>query len=175
MKRSLLTLLFVALSITAMAQDTTFGVRAGINVSNLDIDPNPTLDNSHRNGYFFGGFVNWKLSNQSALSTELQYSQEGGKTEALQADYIQMPLMLKYQMFSRLSIGAGAMPSLKIWSYEDGFSAFTVSGIAGIEYLISNMLFIDARLQYGFTNVFDDKSPNEATNTTFQFGIGLKI
>ncbi|WP_147676816.1 porin family protein [Algibacter pacificus] len=175
MKKKLLILLCVAVSIVASAQETSFGIRAGINVSNLDIDPYPTVENGHRNGYFFGGFVNWRLSDQSALLTELQYSQEGAKAEALHGDYIQMPLMFKFQVTPGVSVGAGAMPAVKTWGFEDGFSTFTFSGIAGVEYLFSDMLFVDARLHYGLTSVFDEKSANDATNVTLQFGIGIKI
>lgn len=175
MKKYLLTLLIVAISVTAFAQDTTFGIRGGINISNLDIEPNPTIENSHRNGYFFGGFVNWRLDDKSALHTELQFSQEGGKNEALQADYIQVPVMLEFELGHSLTAGLGGMASVKTWSYEDGFETFTYSGIAGLEFLINDTLFIEARFNYGLTNIFDDKSLNEATNTSLQLGIGIKI
>ena len=68
------------------------------------------------------------------------------------------------------------MASLKTWGYQDGFSTFAVSGVAGLEYMINDELFIDARVHYGITNILDeDLTTAEAQNTTIQFGFGIKM
>jgi hypothetical protein len=68
------------------------------------------------------------------------------------------------------------MLSLKTWKNQDAFSTFTFSGVGGVEYMITDELFIDARVHYGLSNILDEDLPNvEAQNTTFQFGFGIKI
>ena len=65
---------------------------------------------------------------------------------------------------------------LKTWKNEDGFSTFAFSGIGGLEYMITDELFIDARYSYGITNILDkDLTSVEAKNSNIQFGFGIKI
>ena len=176
MKSFLLTLLFIAITTVTFSQETSYGVRAGLNISNLDFDPDPTFRNDHRNGFAFGGFVDWGVSKTFSILTELQYSAEGAKHEDLKADYIQLPVLLRFSIGDKFKVGAGPMLSLKTWKKDDGFETFTFSGVGGVEYMINDELFIDARVHYGFGNILDeDLTTLEAQNTTFQFGFGIKI
>ena len=105
---------------------------------------------------------------------ELMYSAEGGKERSLRADYIQMPITLRFH-FGELSVGLGPQANLKVWSYEDGYRNLLLSGVGGAQYTISEHFFIDARFNYGFSNILDDEVGIEATNSTIQVGVGLKI
>jgi len=192
MKSLLLTLLFVGVTTLSFSQEVkkdedkkstieatpevNFGVRGGINISNLDFDPNPTFANKHRIGFAFGAFVDYGITGTFSILAELQYSAEGAEAETLRADYIQLPILFRFSLGEFFKIGAGPMVSLKTWEFEDGFSTFTFSGVAGIEYMITDELFIDARVHYGFTSILDkDLTTQEAKSTTIQFGFGLKI
>ncbi|BAO77157.1 hypothetical protein WPG_2927 [Winogradskyella sp. PG-2] len=159
-----------------MSQEIKYGVRGALNVSNLDFDPDATFSNKHRNGFAFAGFVDFGLTEDVALRTELQWSAEGGKDEAIRADYIQLPILLRISVSDRLSLGAGPQIALKTWKNQDGFSTFAFSGIAGLEYMITDELFVDARLSYGFSNILDkDLTDVTAKNHVMQFGFGIKI
>ncbi|WP_431137515.1 porin family protein [Psychroserpens mesophilus] len=176
MKSLVLTLLFVSITTLSFAQGTSYGVRGGLNVSNLDFDPDATFKNQHRYGFAFGGFVDFGISDNFSILTELQYSAEGGKDESLKADYIQMPIMARIGIGNKFTLGVGPMASLKTWANQDGFSTFTFSGVGGLEYMITDEFFIDARVHYGLSNILDeDLTDIEAKNTTFQFGFGIKI
>jgi len=176
MKNFLLVFLFLLTTTLAFSQDSYYGIRGGLNITNLDFEPNPTFNNSHRNGLFFGGFVGWYISDNTSILAELQYSAEGAKPENLRADYIQLPVLLRFHLGERFTIGIGPMLSLKTWSFEDNFSTFVASGVGGIEYMITDRLFIDARINYGLTNILDEVlTPLEAKNTAIQFGFGVKI
>lgn len=176
MKSLILTLLFVSITTLSFAQGTSYGVRGGLNISNLDFDPDANFKNQHRNGFAFGGFVDYGISDSFSLLAELQYSAEGGKAEELKADYIQLPIMARFGIGNKFTVGAGPMLSLKTWKDTDGFATFTFSGVGGVEYMITDELFIDARVHYGLTNILDkDLTDVEAQNTTFQFGFGIKI
>ena len=56
-------LLFVTLSFSQGYETTKYGIRTGFNISNLNFEPAPLFTNAHRNGFFFGGFAEFMLSN----------------------------------------------------------------------------------------------------------------
>lgn len=174
MKKILLVTAFLFTGFIMQAQDLTSGVRVAFNVSNLDFDPDPTFENAHRNGLAIGAFIDYAFSKKVSIMPELMYSAEGGKDRSIRADYIQLPITLRMH-FGNLSIGVGPQANLKVWSYEDGFSTFTFSGVGGAQYLISENFFIDARFSYGLTNIYDDEVAVEAKNSTIQVGVGLRI
>lgn len=176
MKTIFTLLLFVSITTLTFSQETQYGVRAGVNISNLDFTPDANFRNLHRNGFFFGGFVDYGFTESISVQVELQYSAEGAKADDLKADYIQMPIMLRYHLGDNFTIGAGPMASLKTWKNQDAFSTFSFSAIGGVEYMITDELFVDARFSYGITNMLDhDLEGLEAKNNNFQIGFGIKI
>ena len=176
MKNYLLTFLLVCTTSICMAQNVSYGVRGALNISNLDFDPDPNFENKHRNGFAFGGFAEFGLSDNVSLMTELQWSAEGGKDEDIRADYIQLPIQLRISPSDRLSLGAGPQIALKTWKNEDAFSTLAFSGVLGAEYMITSDLFIDARFSFGLTNILDeDFTDRKAKNNVIQFGFGIKI
>jgi len=159
-----------------MSQDIRYGVRAGLNVSNLDFDPDANFENKHRNGFAFGGFVDYGFSETVSLLAELQWSAEGGKAQDLRADYIKLPVLLRLAASDRLTFGAGPQLALKTWQDNDGFSTFTFSGVVGIEYMITDELFLDTRLTYGFSDILEENVNGlKAKNHVIQFGFGIKL
>lgn len=176
MKKILLAFVLVGFTTIAMSQEVRYGIRGSLNVSNLDFDPDATFSNKHRNGFAFAGFVDFGFSEEVSLRTELQWSAEGGKDEAIRADYIQLPIMLRLATSDRLSFGVGPQIALKTWKNNDGFSTFAFSGVVGAEYMITSELFVDARFSYGLSNILDkDLTDLEAKNHVMQFGFGIKI
>jgi opacity protein-like surface antigen len=176
MKKHLLLLLFVSFTIYSFSQDIRYGVRGALNVSNLNFEPGPPIVNQHRNGFAFAGFVDFGLSENVSLTTEIQWSAEGGKDESIRADYLQLPILLKLAVSERLSFGAGPQIALKTWENEDLFNTFAFSGVIGAEYMITSELFVDARFSYGLSNILDEDSTTfEAKNHVMQFGFGIKL
>lgn len=176
MKNYFLALLFLFTTFSAFSQNNSYGVRGGVNISNLDFDPVSVSGNDHRNGMFFAGFVDWNLSDKISILTELQYSAEGAKQEDLRADYLQLPVLFRLHLGEKIIVGVGPMVSLKTWSFEDQFGTLTASGVGGIEYMITNELFLDVRFNYGLTDALNsDISALEARNSAIQFGFGIKI
>jgi len=171
-----LLVLFTSFGFSQAKKDIKYGIRAGYNISNLDFDPDATFDNQHRNGFAFGGFAEIPFSEKLFLFTELQWSAEGGKATDIRADYLNLPVMLRYAISENLTFGLGPQASLKTWKNRDGFKTFTFSGVAGLEYMISVDIFLDLRYSYGLTNILDDiAAPFEAKNNNIQIGIGMKI
>ena len=176
MKKYLLALVLMSLTSIGISQEIRYGVRGALNISNLDFDPDPTFTNQHRNGFAFGGFVDFGFTDKVSLLTELQWSAEGGKEETLRADYIKLPILLRIALSDRFTVGVGPQPAIKTWKDKDGFSTIAVSGVAGIEYMITDELFVDTRLSYGFTNILDkDLTDVKAKNHVIQVGFGIKL
>lgn len=176
MKKQVLLIAFVIIATVSYAQNAMYGVRAGINVSNLDFEPDATFDNQHRNGFAIGFFGEYDLSASIALAPEIQFSAEGAKDRSLRVDYIQAPILLKFRIGDRLSLGAGPLVGVKIHEFEDGYRNFSFSGVGALEFMITDEFFIDVRYHYGVTNILDDNPANlEAKNTNIQIGIGVKI
>ncbi|MBU2927209.1 porin family protein [Winogradskyella psychrotolerans] len=176
MKKYLFALVFISFTSIVMSQDILYGVRGALNVSNLDFDPDANFENKHRNGFAFAGFVDFNLSDNLSLLTELQWSAEGGKERNLRADYLKLPILLRFSISDDLLLGVGPQVALKTWEYEDAFSTFVFSGVAGVEYMITDELFLDARYYYGITNILDeDLTDIEAKNHVIQFGFGIKL
>ena len=165
MKKTCLTLLFIGFTAVFFAQEsketkearesqeiksTKYGIRTGFNISNLDFEPAPLFTNAHRNGFFFGGFAEFMLSNSVFLNTEIQWSAEGGKDVDIRANYINLPVQLRFALSNKLTIGAGPQISLKTSQDSDGFVTFIFSGVGGLEYKIITDYSIDLRAVYGF-------------------------
>jgi opacity protein-like surface antigen len=176
MKKLLLIIVILVTSFTGFSQGNgLYGIRAGINISNLDFEPAPLFGNTHRNGLAFGFFAEFDLNGSLSIMPEIQYSSEGAKEKELRVDFLQAPIFVKYRISDKLSAGAGPVVGVKIHEEGDGFRNFALSGQAGFEFMITEEIFIDARYTYGFTNLLDEITGYEAKNMNIQFGIGYKM
>ncbi len=173
MKRIAVLVVFCLVSTIAFSQ-VDYGVRVGYNISNLDFEPAPTFTNKHRNGFAFGGFIDYQFSEKFSIMPELMYSAEGAKAKALRANYIKMPITFRFH-FGEFSIGIGPEASLKTWSYEDNFANLLFNGVGSVKYDISKRFFIDARYTYGFMNILDDELAFESKNSCIQIGFGIHV
>lgn len=174
MKRIFLTIL-LGFSIYGFSQDVKYGVRGGYNISNLNFDGNIPMTNKHRNSIYIGFFGDVRLSKTVSLVPEIQFSSEGARVEVWQLDYIQAPIFLKFRLSEKVRFGFGPQVGLKINKVDDGAKNMAYSGVAGIEYKLSHMLFADVRYTNGFANVFDDNATVSAKNSNIQLGIGYKF
>ncbi|WP_400079988.1 porin family protein [Winogradskyella sp. R77965] len=176
MKKYVFALVLVSFTTVCMSQDIRYGVRGALNISNLDFDPEGAFVNQHRNGFAFGGFAEFEFAEKTSLLLEIQWSAEGGKNESIRADYIKLPIFLRFSLSDRFLLGVGPQAALKTWKDRDGFATFAASGVVGLEYMITDELFVDARATYGFTNILDqDLSDAKANNHLLQFGFGIKL
>ena len=120
MKKILLFSLLFVFCIAGYSQSGTFGVRDGYNISNLDFDGTPNMENKHRNSFYIGFFADYSLSGGVSFVPELQFSAEGANEEKLHLDYIQAPILFKFNLSKRIRFGVGPQVGLKINKYKDG-------------------------------------------------------
>lgn len=158
------------------AQETMYGVRGGAVFSSLSFDNAVSFENDGRVGAFFGGFVDWRVSDSFSIMTEAQFSAEGAKDKPYRLGFIQLPVQLRYQIGEIIKIGAGPQFSFVTWTNQDAFTRYMFSALGSVEVMLTDMIFLDARYNHGITNVLkSEMTDNKAYNRSFQLGIGLKL
>lgn len=171
MKR-ILTLILIALAVTAQAQKRfDFSVMGGANMGQIDGDH---ADRYRHLGLRAGVGTSFALGSDTKspwrMVVELAYTQKGSYVEAtdarLSADYVEIPLMLSYTTHSQnLRLSAGVAPALLVRSKvtyhggEDpqGKDMFTAMDLLPVtvsaRWLLGTHLGIEGRYQNSLLSV----------------------
>ncbi len=173
------------LSVSLFAQ--SFGVRAGVNISNVKIKSQgfsvmPTANA----GINAGIFVNFPIALNVSIQPELAYSGMGFKVSSSGIDstestgYIVLPLLVRVKIpTTGLSFFAGPQYGVLISAKDktggestdvkDAYKTGDFSAIAGLEYSLKFGLFLSARYQAGLSNVskgdFEDVTEKNSSVT----------
>lgn len=183
MKKIILTVAAICAVSFANAQDIKFGVKAGLNISNVTGDYQNEFDAKSLIGLQIGGFAEIGISDKLAFQPELLYSMQGAKTEfsesfegfsasgesTLKLNYLNVPLLLKYKLADKFSILAGPQVGL-LMSAEQEFTftetfdgeTFSESGTEDVkENYESILLSFNVGASYSITdNIFVDARYN---------------
>lgn len=163
-----------------IAQQTHFGLKAGVNASGVDITNGD--DYTSKAGFNLGGLAHIHITRHFALQPEIVYSLQGGQDDnvKLNLHYVNIPLLAQYMTNDgfRLQTGPqlGFLTSAKTKTGDleinrkDDLSAVDFSWSFGAGYLFPSGLGIDARYNHGISNISDDES-FEAKNRVFQIGL----
>ena len=180
------TLLLAAAAFAALpaAQaQTTFGLRAGLNVSDFSGDEIP--GSQPRLGFTGGAFVNLPVG-ASGLSVqpEVSYSQKGvdgdNNNVEYRVDYIEVPILLRYQTVvtdSGLMVGGYAGPALGFKVSEelagnagaidtDLFKSTDIGAAFGVT-VGAGAFGVDGRYTLGLSDATNDASPDDLRNGVF--------
>ncbi|MBD0331114.1 MAG: PorT family protein [Chitinophagaceae bacterium] len=180
---------------TDMAVQPRFGLRAGVNLATLEIDDDSQSNiNTNNKTTFHGGvFVNIPVGGMFRFQPELSYSRQGSKVDYPDVptgtvntewdfDYINLPLMLQWQSTGGFFVELGPQIGflLKAEDEESGedikddLKKIDFGANAGIGYLSRIGLGINARYDYGFSNIFDDDNTSgdfKLRNRVIQLGL----
>lgn len=173
----------VLFSMTANAQEKflSFGLKGGVNFSNLNGDIE-NIDFKTRSSYHFGALLEIHLFENLSIQPELLYSVQGAKAESGTASiddvdfkYLTVPVMVKFYLSDKLSVEAGPQFAfLADDNVGDTFRTrsfdFSVGG--GLAYDITKNIFIQARYLAGMTEVSKDA---DIKNSNVQLSAGLKF
>lgn len=176
-------LLTVGISMFAVAQNTTFGLKAGLNVAKVSAPDGP--DYETRAGLHVGGLAHIHINRNWAVQPELVYSMQGAKREVSGDDveyklnYLNVPVLAQY-MFKdgfRVQTGpqVGFLTSAKTEvgdvevKAKDNYSDVDVSWVFGAGYLFPQGIGIDARYNLGLNNIAENGG--KAFNRVFQVGL----
>ncbi|WP_300674802.1 porin family protein [Soonwooa sp.] len=200
--KKLLSILALGFLATSYAQ-TTFGVKAGYNLSTINL-----LDeNIDSKSYFYvGGVAEHKINDKFSVQGELLYTELGGKFSYdvtsmvgneiinmgvqkanVHLPQLQIPISAKYYIAEPFSVSAGLNfginlnPNVK-YSFHDGFyqdgkidniSTLNIFPFLSTEYKLPNNLFFDARYNFNFFKI--NKEGADIKASFFQVGLGYRF
>ena len=185
MKKISLALCALFIVCASWGQSAKFGVKGGLNVSTLS-DENDELGS--RLGYHAGLLAHIHLSPQLALQPEIVYSSQGAKYTVLDGEhtlalnYVNIPLQIQYMFNNGFRIQTGPQVGFlagvkdKVESVEtdnftsDDFKTVDFAWSAGLGYLTQSGLGVDARYNFGLSNI-NDFGDAERRNNVFQVGL----
>ncbi len=188
---------FIFSASSAIAQDFHAGFIAGVNASQISGDGYGGFDKA---GLLLGVYSEVSLSQDLKALLEINYSQKGsrrnpstdqGITEffLLRLDYVEIPLMLKYQK-NKFEFEAGAYYSQLVNEYledENGefeiptslnqFKSSDIGGLAGLNYNFTDHLIMNWRFSTSFLPVreYDSGSSFLFDNGMFHSYISISL
>ena len=192
MRYSLL-LLAVGLALPAAAQ-TTFGVRAGLNVADVsntfeDFD-DFGVDAQPRLGFVGGVFAEVPLSPSFAVRPEVLYSQKGARADfndsdgdlALKIDYLEIPVLARFGVPVSPTLGLGLLVgpavAFKLNESIDGFDDRDEDVVDAVDYGVvaggevgSGPFFVDLRYTFGLASVAAELDESEDTPRNGVFSV----
>lgn len=196
MKKVLFFVAVMLLSVsTASIAQAKFGLKAGVNIANATGDDVDDADS--RLAPFFGAFINLGLGEKLAFQPELLYSMQGVKTswseDGMDVDvteklnYLNIPLMLKYNVGGGLNLQAGPQLGLLL-SAESEWEVGGESETEDIkEYLKGSdfgfnvgagydfgPLGVDVRYNIGLSNISDEED-GDIKNSVIQVGLSYSF
>ncbi|WP_264534893.1 porin family protein [Flavobacterium sp. N1736] len=201
MKKIMLTAAAVLAFAFSNAQETKFGVKAGLNISNIGGD---VEDNSAIVGFHVGGFAEIKLSEKFAIQPELLFSTQGSKIEdsgenfsaedKLNLSYINVPIMAKFYVAPKFSLEAGPQIGFLVSAkdkYKETFDGETISsnedvkdnfksidfGVnLGAGFDFTENLSAGVRYNIGLSNIAEAEGEDfKLNNSVFSLSVGYKF
>lgn len=179
MKITLFALLLLSLCTLVRAQDTHFGLKAGLNISSLDVKDG--ADFNAKTGFHIGGLAHVHLSPHFAVQPEITYSSQGGKDGDVKwkLGYINMPVLFQIMTGTGFRFETGPQLGFAVssqykegdvqYDYGDVTNTLDVSWSFGISYLFPEGIGFDARYNHGLTDIYEPHT-YEVRNRVFQVG-----
>jgi Outer membrane protein beta-barrel domain len=177
-----------------------FSFKIGYNVANVIVSPEPMNLVNSKNGFHVGVVANGiSIANHVSIQPELMYSTQGFKVGGLGnvgLHYLSMPVLVKLDMGSNASLLFGPQISyltnarigigsdLFSVSYDGLFQKWDLSGVAGLEYKVSDKLTLGGRYLMGMNNINKDFSLGQSNtfndyfslkNSTAQFYVTVSL
>ena len=185
MKKVLLSAVAVMAFMSVSAQETRFGVKAGLNLSTLTGDAE---DAKSLVGFQVGGFAEIKLTDKFAIQPEVLFSTQGAKFDGFGGDYktelnyINVPVLAKYFITEAFSVEAGPQIGFLVSAKEEGedIKDFTKSVDFGFNlgagYNFTENLSVGLRYNLGLSNIIDSEEGDaKVKNSVFGLSVGYKF
>ncbi len=184
----MLIMLLVVLSGLFTQAQISYGVKLGLNISNVSGDDFDHPDKKSLMGLAIGGLLNYKINDQFSVQPELFYSQEGTRwkdsdyTERERLNYLNLPILAQYDhpsgFFAHTGPQAGFLLSAKQTDIGDGesesfdikddYKGFVFSWALGAGYRHTSGLGVAARYNLSLSNIID--YTDKATGKVFSIG-----
>ena len=172
----IIVLFAVILMSTVHSQAQSFGIKGGVNFSDLKGTDADGLDSY--TSFHLGILKEWVIFDNLSLQPELLYSTQGAKVDGAEdkfkLNYLTLPIVLKFYMTDAFSIHAGPQFGLLLGETENLLpietKTFEYGGALGIEYALSNSFFVQGRYNPGFSEIADDV---DIKNSVIQISLGV--
>lgn len=143
----------LGITTTALAQDASFGGKAGLNVATLIGDDSDGVDGTI--GFFLGGYGTFMLSDEFALQGELLFSQQGADDFSL--SYLNIPILAKYFVTEEISVHLGPQVGILVAAEESDFvKPIDFSLAFGGEYQLESGLSFNFRYALGLNSIGEE-------------------
>jgi Outer membrane protein beta-barrel domain len=168
----------------AVAQQPHFGIKGGVNVSDLHFSDNASTNS--KAGVNLGILAHIHASKTWALQPEIMYSLEGatrnvgGSKVTYNLNYLNIPVLLQYMFENGFRFEGGPQigfllnaktKSGDVTVNNKGFQSTAVSIPLGLGYLSSSGLGLDARYVFGLSNIDDSNNGPTIQSNVFQLGV----
>lgn len=195
MKKVILVLV-ILIAVNATAQNSNFGVKAGLNISMLTGSDDQIM--SSNTGFFAGTFLEFKMLSKVTVQPELLFSTQGAKFKAkdltsattTKRNYLLVPIMVKYYPVPAWFIEAGPQAGFLMSAKQEiennttnsstsediknATKGFDFSLNAGVGYVILDRVVVQMRYSIGLTDTSTLENTN-LKNGVFQLSMGYKF
>ncbi|HUH33577.1 MAG TPA: porin family protein [Daejeonella sp.] len=198
-------LLIIAIGVFAAgavhAQDVSFGVKAGANMSNIIKTGDDNFDTEFKPGFHAGLTMEIGLGNTFSFAPELMFSQKGykadrfGGTLTQTTNWVEIPILAKIQAAPQFHIflgpqvsfltkttnkfeGAfGSVEETRIEDDSERFKKSIAGGVIGAGFDITPKISLSARYALDFqkNNENGTSETPEFKNQVIQAGLGFKF
>jgi long-subunit fatty acid transport protein len=186
MKKIILSMVAIFAFGFANAQETKFGAKVGLNLSNFTGD---VTDNSMKVGFQVGAFANIGVSEKFAVQPELVYSTAGAKFTGGSNDlsYLNIPVMAQYKVADKFSLEAGPqigfLMSAKAKADSGGGSVDIKDSLnstdfgfnVGAGYDVAENMNIGVRYTIGLSNILKDSGNTKVGNSNIALAFGYRF
>jgi opacity protein-like surface antigen len=185
MKKIILSMVAIFAFGFANAQETKFGAKVALNMSNFTGD---VTDNSMKVGFQVGAFANLGVSEKFAVQPELVYSTAGAKFTGGSYDlnYLNIPVMAQYKVADKFSLEAGPQigflmsAKAKIDGFgsvdaKDAFNSTDFGLNLGAGYDVAENMNIGVRYTIGLSNIAKDSGDSKLGNSNIALAFGYKF
>lgn len=186
MKKLSLFVSVILLGSAVMAQSSAkLGIKAGLNVSNVALDPE-VVEKASRLGFHGGLVAHIHLNPQWGIQPELLYSGQGFEDNTNNAEwkfnYLNIPVMIQYMFDNGFRLQAGPQVGFlldgKIEGDDGGADVDLTDDLKkvdaglglGLGYLSYSGFGVEGRYNLGLTNI-NETGTNDLKNRVFQISL----
>lgn len=187
-------LLFAACAVISMGAKAQVdcSVKAGLNVTNVSHIPT----NKNKPSFHAGVVGEFHLTDFFSLQGELMYSRQGcrlskekGWKHRARVNYLNLPVLVKMNVWNELSVEVGPQFGILLNSVEKygnsdkiykqrihSMNPVDLSLAVGVSYNIDKTMYVSARYNFGLSNVMEkDAVGDDNKNHVFQLSIGQRF
>ncbi len=182
---------------------TSFGIKAGLNVSNIKVSfDDGDITSDGRAGFLFGFFMGHDFNRRAGIQVEALFSQKGGEfaeedqffdepgDPSFKLSYLEFPVLArinflastnKVRVLAGPTLAFNVNESIKVGDVEfDGddvpLKPFEMGFVLGGAFEIRKFI-IDARYTWGLMDIYDTEDAGAPTlkNNAFSFSVGWRF